>query len=349
MNASNGPAELFDFSETSLDGKSILVTGGTGSFGQAFVRNCLERFEPSRLIVFSRDELKQYEMAQRFGQSDYACIRYFIGDVRDVDRLEMAMRDIDIVVHAAALKHVTAAEYNPFECIVTNVHGAENLVKAALRTDVEKVIALSTDKAVSPINLYGASKLAADKILIAANSLSGKSRTRFSVVRYGNVLGSRGSVVPLFQQLASNGAKELPITDERMTRFWITLDQGVEFVLSSLALMRGGEIFIPKIPSMRITDLARSIAPDLPQRVVGIRPGEKLHELLITSDDARTTVDVGDRYIIEPAFAFWTREPYEGVETTPVTNGFRYASDTNSEWLDGEQLVQLLGQSRAGS
>ena len=330
-------------SEFTLDDRSILVTGGTGSFGQRFVRMVVDRYMPRRLVVFSRDEQKQYEMAAEF---EGRPLRFFIGDVRDPDRLEMAMRDIDYVVHAAALKHISVAEYNPFECIKTNVNGAENVVRAALRNEVKRVIALSTDKAVNPINLYGASKLASDKIFVAANNLSGTAATRFSVARYGNVLGSRGSVVQQFERLLREGADDLPITDERMTRFWITVGQGVEFVLSSLAMMHGGEIFVPKIPSMKIVDLARCMAPDLPFRVIGIRPGEKLHEVLVTADDARTTIELDDRYIVEPAFAFWSREPYLACGARPVADGFRYASDTNNAWLDTDSLKRLLAEPR---
>ena len=338
----------WDFSDLALDGKGILVTGGTGSFGRCFVDTVLRHFKPHRLIVFSRDEQKQYEMARTFDEAQMSMLRFFIGDVRDADRLELAMREVDVVVHAAALKHVPTAEYNPFECIFTNVHGAENVVKAALRAGVKQVIALSTDKAANPVNLYGASKLASDKIFVAANNLSGTDGPRFSVVRYGNVLGSRGSVVTLFEDLLNNGADSLPITDPRMTRFWITLGRGVEFVLSSLAMMHGGEIFVPKIPSMKVVDLARTIAPDLPHRNIGIRPGEKLHEVLITEDDARTTVELEDRrYIIEPAFAFWSHEHYEAVGAKPVEDGFRYASDTNTEWLDAGGLRRLLAEARA--
>jgi UDP-N-acetylglucosamine 4,6-dehydratase len=326
-----------------LDGKSILVTGGTGSFGQRFIRTVLDRYKPRRLIVFSRDELKQYEMAETIPTERHAAIRYFIGDVRDLGRLEMAMRDVEIVVHAAALKQVPAAEYNPFECIHTNVLGAENVVRAALRCGVKKLVALSTDKAANPINLYGASKLASDKIFVAANNLAGKDGTQFAVVRYGNVVGSRGSVVPLFQRLLRGGAKELPITDKAMTRFWITLQQGVEFVLSSMAMMRGGEIFVPKIPSMRVADLARAMAPKLPHRIIGIRPGEKLHETMIPEDDARNTIELEDRYIIAPAFQFWSAEHYDTAGARPVAAGFRYASDTNPEWLDAAGLQRLTG------
>ena len=331
-----------------LDGASILVTGGTGSFGNAFIAAVAARHKPRKLIVYSRDEMKQYEMAERFAQARYPALRYFIGDVRDRDRLEMAMRDVDYVIHAAALKHVPAAEYNPFECIHTNVMGAENVVRAALRAGVKRVVALSTDKAANPINLYGASKLASDKIFVAANSLAGGDGTRFAVVRYGNVVGSRGSVLPLFRRLLANGAKSLPITDPRMTRFWITLEQGVDFVLSSLQLMKGGEIFVPKIPSMKMTDLAGAIAPGVAQEIVGIRPGEKLHEVMITSDDARNTLELSDRYVIAPAFPFWTRDHLDLNGAAKVADDFRYASDSNGEWLTAESLGRMLESAGLG-
>jgi UDP-N-acetylglucosamine 4,6-dehydratase len=329
-----------------LDDAAALVTGGTGSFGKAFVRMAIERYRPRRLVIYSRDELKQYEMAQDYPVSRHPYLRYFIGDVRDRDRLEMAMRDIDIVVHAAALKHVPAAEYNPFECVLTNIHGAENVVKAALRTSVKKVVALSTDKAVSPINLYGASKLAADKIFVAANNLSG-GRARFAIVRYGNVVGSRGSVVPFFKKLVAGDAAAIPITDPRMTRFWITIEQGVDFVLSALAMMQGGEIFVPKIPSMRITDLAEALAPGVPQETVGIRPGEKLHEVMVTEDDARSTLALADRFVVRPLMGPWRAEPYLALGAIPVADGFRYASDTNEAWLDRDALFAMLAATRA--
>jgi UDP-N-acetylglucosamine 4,6-dehydratase/5-epimerase len=325
-----------------LNGANILVTGGTGSFGKAFIRTVLRDFDPERLIVFSRDELKQFDMQQDPDLKGSRKLRFFIGDVRDRDRLEMALRDVDFVIHAAAMKQIPAAEYNPFECVQTNIHGAENLVNAAIRTGVKKVIALSTDKAASPINLYGATKLASDKIFVAANHLAGKTGPRFSVVRYGNVIGSRGSVIPFFRKLLAEGETSLPITDARMTRFWITLQQGVQFVLSSMALARGGEIFIPKLPSMTMPDLAEAIAPGVSQRVVGIRPGEKLHEVMIASDDARSTLSLDDRYIIEPQFADYTREQYPGQETNRVPEDFVYSSDKNDEWLDGEGLNKLL-------
>src|ERR1700744_1417907 len=273
-------APLRDFSQpwVDLNDKSVLVTGGTGSFGKHFLKTVIGRYKPRRLIVFSRDELKQFEMQQEFSQENYPFLRYFIGDVRDRDRLDLALRDVDYVIHAAAMKQVTTAEYNPFECIRTNVFGAENIVYAALRRNVKKVIALSTDKAANPVNLYGASKLASDKIFVAANNLAGADGTKFAVVRYGNVFGSRGSVVPFFRKLVADGVDELPITDARMTRFWITLTQGVNFVLSSMEQSRGGEIFVPKIPSSTVTDIATSLCPSLGQKIVGVRPGEKLHE-----------------------------------------------------------------------
>lgn len=338
----------FDQPSIDLNGKAILVTGGTGSFGQAFVKAVLERYEPSRLVIFSRDELKQTDMEfdLRTGplKHRFNCLRFFIGDVRDRPRLTMAMRGIDYVIHAAALKHVPVAEYNPFECIHTNVVGAENVVIAAIDANVKKVLALSTDKAANPVNLYGASKLAADKIFVAANHLSGFGPTRFSVVRYGNVLGSRGSVVPLFKRLIAEKATELPITDPRMSRFWITIQQGVNFVLSSMAAMRGGEIFVPKIPSMGIMDLAESLAPHLPKTVIGIRPGEKLHEIMIPEDDARTTVELSDRYVIEPAFSWWATDEHRIEGAVPVPENFSYASNTNSEWLSTEELHRMLAE-----
>ncbi len=328
-----------------LDRHSILITGGTGSFGKAFVRHLLVKTRSPRVVIYSRDEQKQEEMARNLQTAfpgEFERLRFFIGDVRDVSRLELAMREIEIVVHAAALKIVPAAEYNPFECILTNVHGAENVVKASLRTGVKKIVALSTDKAANPINLYGASKLASDKIFVAANNLSGAGGARFGVVRYGNVIGSRGSVVPLFAEMIKAGAKELPITDPRMTRFWITLEQGVNFVLSSCAMMAGGEIFVPKIPSMHITELAKCLSPNLPHRVVGIRPGEKLHEVMITEDDARMTVELDDRYAICPMNREWSGKHLTALGARPVSEGFRYSSERNSEWLDHVGLERLL-------
>lgn len=325
----------------SFRGRSVLVTGGTGSFGKAFVTALLKHGRPRRLAIYSRDELKQVEMEREFTPLDRdGALRFFIGDVRDARRLTMALHGVEIVIHAAALKHVPVAEYNPFECIHTNVLGAENVVEASLNTGVKRVIALSTDKAVNPINLYGASKLASDKIFIAANHLSGDRGTRFSVVRYGNVLGSRGSVIPMFRQLVAEGAKELPLTDPRMTRFWITLGQGVAFVASCLDLMQGGEIFVPKIPSMKMTDMAKSIAPRLKHKIVGIRPGEKLHEIMITPDDARTTRDLGDRYVIQPSILLWREMKKVGK---PVAEDFSYASNTNDRWLTADALLKLVG------
>lgn len=335
-----------DFTQPWLDlnDKAILVTGGTGSFGKHFVKLVIERYRPRRLVIFSRDELKQFEMQQLFPMEQYPFMRYFIGDVRDRDRLDLAMRDIDYVVHAAALKQVPTAEYNPFECIRTNVFGAENVVYAALRRNIRKVIALSTDKAANPVNLYGASKLASDKIFVAANNLAGADGTKFAVVRYGNVVGSRGSVVPFFRKLAQEGAETLPITDRRMTRFWITLTQGVNFVLSSMEMARGGEIFVPKIPSTTVVDVAQLLGPKIPQRVVGVRPGEKLHETMVPADDSRWTVELDDRYVILASFAAAAREAYLNRGAKPVAEEFAYASDTNAEKLDARGLQLLLAQ-----
>ena len=329
-----------------LDGKVVLITGGTGSFGRRFVNRVLAEQSPKKLIVFSRDELKQYEMQaelrDRFSPEVMAKMRFFLGDVRDQTRLGLAFRGVDIIVHAAALKQVPAAEYNPSECVHTNVMGAENVVWAALNNRVQRVVALSTDKACSPINLYGATKLASDKIFVAANNLAGDIGARFCAVRYGNVAGSRGSVAPLFQKLAREGAKDIPITDPRMTRFWISLDQGVDFVLSSMEMMRGGEIFVPKIGSMRMTEVADALAPGLPQRTVGIRPGEKLHEVMISGDDARMTTELPDRYVIEPEFVEYPRTSFSAAGGKRVADGFTYSSDTNAEWLDAEGLLGLL-------
>lgn len=296
--------------------------------------------------MLSRDEQKQYEMERTWPVSQHNALRYFIGDVRDQERLVMAFRDVDYVIHAAALKHVAIAESNPFECINTNVVGAENVVRAAIQCGVKGVIALSTDKAANPVNLYGASKLAADKIFVAANHLSGDIGTRFSVVRYGNVVGSRGSVLPLFRQLVADGAQSLPITDPRMTRFWITVEQGVSFVLSCLANMRGGEIFVPKIPSMKIVDLAQCIAPNLDWHCVGIRPGEKLHESMIPADDSRQTFDIGDRYVITPPFEWWDHSHLLAHGANRVTEDFSYTSENNPEWLTEDRLHALLAQTR---
>jgi UDP-N-acetylglucosamine 4,6-dehydratase len=336
-----------DFLEPAVDlnDKVVMVTGGTGSFGKHFVRTVIARYKPRKLIIFSRDELKQYEMAQTFSPEQYPFMRYFIGDVRNVARLEMAMRGVDYVIHAAALKQVPIAEYNPFECIATNVLGAENVVQAAISRGVKRVIALSTDKAANPVNLYGASKLAADKIFVAANNLSGADGCRFAVVRYGNVAGSRGSVMPLFQRLINEKAESLPITDPRMTRFWITLTQGVNLVLSSMELTQGGEIFVPKIPSMSTSELARCMAPHLPQKVIGIRPGEKLHEIMVPADDSRQTLEMNDRYVIIPAYLPASREAYLERGAKPVAEGFAYSSDANEERLDARGLQAMLSDS----
>ena len=319
--------------------KTILITGGTGSFGKKFARVLLEKYSPKKIIIFSRDELKQFEMQQELNQS---CMRYFIGDVRDAERLDQAMKGVDCVVHAAALKQVPAAEYNPMECIKTNIHGAENVTKAAINNDVEKVIALSTDKAANPINLYGATKLASDKLFVAANNMAGNRPTRFSVVRYGNVVGSRGSVVPYFRKLLADGStRHLPVTDERMTRFWITLEQGVNFVLKCLENMVGGEIFVPKIPSMNIMDLAKAIGPDCKTKIVGIRAGEKLHEVLVTNDDARNAVESEDYYLIKPAFRFFDRRFCEnGCKIVPEE--FEYSSKNNNWWLTTDELKKMI-------
>ena len=326
-----------------LTGKSILITGGTGSFGQEFIRTILEGYEPKRVIVYSRDELKQHEMQQRFPQ--VGPMRYFIGDVRDESRLKMALREIDTVVHAAALKQVPAAEYNPFECVRTNIHGAENIVNASIHAGVEKVIALSTDKAANPINLYGATKLASDKIFIAGNNLSPANGTKFSVVRYGNVLGSRGSVLPLFNKLIESGETTLPITDDRMTRFWITLPQGINFVIDSLERMCGGEVFIPKLPSMRITDLAKAVLPECKLKSIGIRPGEKLHEIMIPLEEARITLEFNNQYVIEPAFSFWSSLNYmEQHKGSRVDDTFEYSSNTNTEWISIEELREIIAK-----
>jgi UDP-N-acetylglucosamine 4,6-dehydratase/5-epimerase len=323
-----------------IDGKIVLVTGGSGSFGNEFIQHILAHHKPRKVIVYSRDEFKQSEMADRI-QDDR--IRFFIGDVRDLPRLKMAMREVDLVVHAAAMKQVTIAEYNPMECVKTNIMGAENVVAAAIACGVQKVVALSTDKACNPVNLYGATKLASDKIFVASNNLSGSVGTRFAVVRYGNVVGSRGSVVPLFERLLKSGADHLPITDDRMTRFWITLDQGVRFVVSSFETMQGGELFVPKIPSMRVVDLAAAMAPGVPLKVIGIRPGEKLHEVMITEDDARMTVELPDRYVIQPALNWWRAERNVTVAVS-VSPEFRYGSDNNTEWLNAEQVRVMLAE-----
>lgn len=318
-----------------FNGKSILITGGTGSFGKKCTEILLRSYAPKRLIIFSRDELKQFEMAQLFPPERYSCMRYFIGDVRDKERLYRAFRGVDYVIHAAALKQVPAAEYNPTECIHTNVGGAENIVNAAADCGVKKVVALSTDKAVAPVNLYGATKLCSDKLFIAANAYTACD-TVYSVVRYGNVMGSRGSVIPFFIKKKNEGGP-LPVTDTRMTRFWITLEQSVHMVLRSFELAGGGEILVPKIPSMKITDLAEAIAPGMPTEEVGVRPGEKLHETMITAEDSRHTIDIGQYYVIKPeTFS------YAGPQGTAVPEGFSYNSGTNESWLTVPQLWAIL-------
>lgn len=321
-----------------LQGKIILVTGGTGSFGKAFVREVLRLHRPKKLIVYSRDELKQYEMRRQFDEKAYPALRYFIGDVRDRERLYRAFDGVDIVVHAAALKQVPTAEYNPMEAIKTNVLGASHVIDAAIDRKVKQVVALSTDKAVNPVNLYGATKLCSDKLFVAANNYSGADGTRFSVVRYGNVVGSRGSVIPFFLHARKTGV--LPITDARMTRFWITLPKAVAFVLDSLGMMEGGEIFVPKIPSMSLVDLAKAIAPDCRTEVIGVRPGEKLHEIMVTEDDARDTLDYPDRYVILPASHDWRVSSAAVAPRCP--DGFRYSSDTNKSWLTVPELREMI-------
>jgi len=319
-----------------MENETILITGGTGSFGKKFVQKILD-LNPKKIIIFSRDELKQYEMSQEFTDPR---VRFFIGDVRDKERLYRAFDGVDIVVHAAAMKHVGACEYNPFEAVKTNINGAQNIIEAAIDRGVKKVVALSTDKAASPINLYGATKLASDKLFVAGNSYAGDKETRFSVVRYGNVVGSRGSVVPFFKKLKEDGATVIPVTDERMTRFWITLDQGVQFVIDSLERMKGGEIFIPKIPSMNILDLAKAIAPECTTEIVGIRPGEKLHEAMITEDDARHTLEYADHFVIQPEFPWWSNEHSNGGKS--LEEGFTYVSNVNEKWLTIEELRELV-------
>jgi UDP-N-acetylglucosamine 4,6-dehydratase len=322
--------------------KSVMITGGTGSFGHKYTETILKRFNPKRIVIFSRDELKQYEMAQIFNHN---CMRYFLGDVRDKERLNMAMNGIDFVIHAAALKQVPAAEYNPTECIRTNITGAENVIHAALNNNVEKVIALSTDKAANPINLYGATKLCSDKLFVAANNISGSKRTRFSVVRYGNVVGSRGSVVPFFQKLIDEKCDSLPITDSRMTRFWITLQQGVDFVIDDFRRMFGGEIFVPKIPSVRITELASAMAPNMAQKIIGIRPGEKLHETMCPADDSHLAFEFDDHYVIAPSITFSQPIKYDtnakGEQGKPVEQDFEYNSATNPHFLTIDELITM--------
>lgn len=331
-----------------LKDQIILITGGTGSFGKEFVKTALAGHQPKKIIIYSRDELKQFEMAQTFNSAQ---MRYFIGDVRDQPRLFQAMQGVDLVVHAAALKHVPAAEYNPMECIKTNIYGAENVIQASLAAGVRRVIALSTDKAANPINLYGATKLASDKLFVAANNMVGARQTRFSVVRYGNVVGSRGSVIPFFKKLIDQGVRELPVTDERMTRFWITLQDGVDFVIRNFDRMQGGEIFVPKLPSAKVLSLAKTIAPHLPLKIVGIRPGEKLHEVMCPADDSHLTLEFPDHFVIKPAVAMAFSPDYSvnplGERGMAVRDGFEYSSGTNPDVLDMKGLQALVEQSAA--
>jgi len=326
-----------------FDNSVILITGGTGSFGKKYTKTLLERYSPKKIIIYSRDELKQFEMQQVFNQD---CMRYFIGDVRDAERLRQAMNGVDYVIHAAALKQVPAAEYNPTECIKTNIHGAENVIQAAIENDVRKVIALSTDKAANPINLYGATKLASDKLFVAANNIVGGKRTRFACVRYGNVVGSRGSVVPFFKGLVAQGVDEIPITHEEMTRFWITLQQGVDFVLHNFERMHGGEIFVPRIPSIKIMDLAEAYAPGVSTRIIGIRPGEKLHEIMCPADDSHLTLKFKDHYVICPSIKFHNsdidfRTDVTGDVGEPVAQGYEYNSGNNPEFLSVEEIREF--------
>ena len=328
-----------------LNNSTILITGGTGSFGKQFVRTILKRYKPTKIIIYSRDELKQYEMAQTFTDP---CMRYFIGDVRDLPRLSNAMKNVNFVVHAAALKHVPIAEYNPMECIKTNVMGAQNIIDACIENSVKNIIALSTDKAAAPANLYGASKLVSDKLFVAANNLTGEHLIKFSVVRYGNVLGSRGSVIPYFKKLIQEGVTKIPITEPNMTRFWITLQEGVNFVLKNFERMQGGEIFIPKIPSMKMTEMAKAIAPDLEQEIIGIRPGEKLHEVMCPVDDSHITLEFDDHYVIKPSITFSSPIDYMknniGEVGQNVKAGFEYNSKDNNQWLSHEDLLIKIDQ-----
>ena len=326
-----------------FNNKIILITGGTGSFGRKFTQTILEKYNPRKIIIFSRDELKQFEMQQTFNDN---CMRYFIGDVRDLARLEEAMDGVDYVIHAAAMKQVPASEYNPMECIKTNIYGAENVIKASIKNNVRTIIALSTDKAVNPINLYGATKLASDKLFISANNMVGMRETRFSVVRYGNVVGSRGSVVPFFQKLIKNGEASLPITHKDMTRFMISLHSGVEFVLKNFERMQGGEIFVPKIPSMYITELAKAMAPDIPQKIIGIRPGEKLHEVMCPQDESHLTLEFDDHYVIRPSIEFTFVDDFTnnrlGEIGVPVGQNYEYNSGGNTEWLSSDKFLNMV-------
>jgi len=326
-----------------FNNQTILITGGTGSFGREYTKTLLEEYKPAKVIIYSRDELKQYEMGNEYNND---CMRYFIGDVRDRDRLMLAMQGVDYVIHAAALKQVPSAEYNPMECIKTNIHGAENVIHAAIANNVKKVIALSTDKAANPINLYGATKLCSDKLFVAANNMVGMKATRFSVVRYGNVVGSRGSVVPLFRDIINNGGKALPITDERMTRFWISLQDGVQFVLKNFKRMHGGEIFVPKIPSARITDLAHAMGPNMSLEIIGIRPGEKLHEIMCPKDDSHLTLEFNDHFVITPSITFVEHPDFccnaLGEKGKFVDCDFEYNSGNNNHFLSVKEIQKLL-------
>ena len=326
--------------------KTILITGGTGSFGKKFTKKILQDYQPKKIIIYSRDELKQFDMQAEF--RNHECMRFFLGDVRDKERLNIAMREVNYVVHAAALKQVPAAEYNPMECIKTNIYGAENVIDASIKNQIEKVIALSTDKAANPINLYGATKLASDKLFVSANNIVGSDKTRFSVVRYGNVVGSRGSVVPFFKKLIENKSDYIPITDQEMTRFWITLDQGINFVINCFKNLMGGEIFVPKIPSIKITDLASAMAPNIKQKIIGIRPGEKIHEVMCPRDDCHLTFSFKNYFVIAPAIKFYDRsndfllnkESERGVK---VEKNFEYNSGNNPHFLNTEEIKRLNG------
>lgn len=326
--------------EIDWQNQTVLITGGTGSFGRKFAEIMLHEYHPKKLIVFSRDELKQHEMRQVHPDTADSPIRYFIGDVRDRERLYRAFSGVDVVVHAAALKQVPACEYNPFEAIQTNINGAKNVIDAAIDQGVKRVMALSSDKAANPVNLYGATKLCADKLFTQGNSYSGEGRTRFSCTRYGNVVGSRGSVIPVFRKQRQNG--KVTVTDPRMTRFWLTLEQGVHFVIQCIEQMHGGEVFVPKIPSMRIMDLAEAVAPGCQVEFIGIRPGEKLHELLISSEESRYTVELRDRFIIKPVFPYWSASNWS--QAKPVPEGMTYSSDTNDRWLSIEELRKMIGE-----
>jgi len=329
----------------SFNNKNILITGGTGSFGNKCVKTLLKKYKPNKIIIFSRDEQKQYEMSQIFSEKEYPSLRYFLGDVRDRRRLDRACAGVDIIIHAAAMKHVTASEYNPTECIATNVDGAQNVINAAILNNVNKVIAISTDKAANPINLYGATKLCSDKLFVAANNLAGKHKTRFSVVRYGNVLGSRGSVIPYFKKLVTEGATKLPITDINMTRFVIKLQEGVDFVLNCLPIMSGGEIFIPKLPSMKISDLVTALVGENNYTVIGIRPGEKLHEVMIPREESLNCIDMKDYYIIQPMFYWWDNETLKkviGKTGVSVSESFEYSSDSNIDWWSVKNIKNIL-------